>query len=176
MLNLKKCITFRAPFNRPNLFYEVRPKPDSQEECAEEIREIMTSEFKNQSGIIYTLTIKDVDTLSNDLRSKGLRVAPYHAMLESQVRYNKTRSKHSNQTLWHASSGAKSIKNGWVVTIKLLSPPLHLEWGSTSPTSDLSFITLFQRFDIICYVNTVSIVFVKYSKQEKCNIIFLFSP
>ncbi|KAG0726154.1 ATP-dependent DNA helicase Q1 [Chionoecetes opilio] len=65
---------------------DVRPKPSSQEECVTQIQRILEKEFREQSGIIYTMTIKDAETLAGDLRAQGLRVAPYHAQLEPDVR------------------------------------------------------------------------------------------
>ena len=81
ILNLKRCLQFKAPFNRPNLFYEVRAKPDSNDECVAGIVDMLTSEFRNCTGIIYSLTIKDVETLAEKLNASGLRVAPYHGNL-----------------------------------------------------------------------------------------------
>lgn len=86
ILDIQGCLILKASFNRPNLFYEVRPKPSSQEECANQIQQMLQKEFKGQSGIIYTMTIKDAEQLAGDLRSRGLRVAPYHAQLEADVR------------------------------------------------------------------------------------------
>ena len=48
----------------------------------EEMANLVLKDFKGQSGIIYTLTIKDAETVAADLRNKGLKVAPYHANLE----------------------------------------------------------------------------------------------
>ena len=81
ILNLKRCLQFKAPFNRPNLFYEVRAKPDSNDECVAGIVDMLTSEFRDCTGIIYSLTIKDVETLAEKLNASGLRVAPYHGNL-----------------------------------------------------------------------------------------------
>lgn len=66
--------------------FQVRPKPSSQEDCVNQIERILQKEFKDQSGIIYTMTIKDAEQLAGDLRSRGLRVAPYHAQLEADLR------------------------------------------------------------------------------------------
>ena len=85
ILNMERCVQFKAPFNRPNLFYEVRAKPDSNDECVAVIVDMLTKEFKNDSGIIYALTIKDVETLTEQLKASGLRVAPYHAQLGKDV-------------------------------------------------------------------------------------------
>ncbi len=87
ILGIKDCLVFKAPFNRPNLFYEVRPKPDTSEACVAVLKKMLSEEFKDQSGIIYTLKINDVETLSKDLRAQGLKEAPYHANLDSDSRY-----------------------------------------------------------------------------------------
>ncbi|MCL4125052.1 UNVERIFIED_CONTAM: hypothetical protein GTU68_016556 [Idotea baltica] len=86
ILNLQGCLVLKASFNRPNLFYEVRPKPSSQKECVDELSRLLTKEFRNQSGIIYTMTIKDTEELAKDLKAAGVRVAPYHANLDATVR------------------------------------------------------------------------------------------
>nr|XP_045593839.1 ATP-dependent DNA helicase Q1-like isoform X2 [Procambarus clarkii] len=86
ILDIKGCLVLKASFNRPNLFYEVRPKPPVQEECATQLQQLLEGEFKNESGIIYTMTIKDAEELVSGLKSRGLRVAPYHAQLDAQVR------------------------------------------------------------------------------------------
>lgn len=44
---------------------------------------LLRHEFQGQSGIIYTLTIKDVESLTEGLRDKGLKVGAYHANLEA---------------------------------------------------------------------------------------------
>ena len=76
----------KSPLNRPNLFYEVRAKPDNHEGSLELIENLLKNEYSNQSGIIYTLSIKDVETLTRDLRGRGLRVGAYHANLEADYR------------------------------------------------------------------------------------------
>ena len=87
ILKIEKSLLFKSALNRPNLFYEVRPKPDSHEASLTMIQDLLENEFKNQSGIIYTLTVKDVENLTKDLRAKGLRVGCYHASLEADYRY-----------------------------------------------------------------------------------------
>ena len=49
------------------------------------IAEMLNAEFKNSTGIIYSLTIKDVETLAEQLNASGLRVAPYHGNLGTEV-------------------------------------------------------------------------------------------
>ena len=71
ILSIKTALVLKSPLNRPNLFYEVRQKEDGNEY----LEKLLTQEFKGQSGIIYTLTIKDVETLTNHLRSRGIKVS-----------------------------------------------------------------------------------------------------
>ena len=80
------CLKFKASFNRPNLYYEVRQKPDTQEQVTSALHSMLTHEFAGQSGIIYTLSIKDADSLSAELRCRGVRCGPYHASLDSEYR------------------------------------------------------------------------------------------
>ena len=86
ILNIQTAIVFKSALNRPNLFYEVRPKPDTHEGCIEYIEKLLKNEFKNQSGIIYTLTIKDTENLCKDLRARGLKVRSYNANLDADYR------------------------------------------------------------------------------------------
>ena len=50
ILSLKRCLVFRASYNRPNLFYEVRTKPASQKAQIEEIAQLVKTKFPKQSG------------------------------------------------------------------------------------------------------------------------------
>jgi ATP-dependent DNA helicase RecQ len=72
---------FKASFNRPNLYYEVRPKvkPESQI-----IRFI--NENAGKSGIIYCLSRKKVEELAETLRINGIKVLPYHAGMDAATR------------------------------------------------------------------------------------------
>lgn len=83
ILNLDNVLVFKASFNRPNLFYEVRAKPASQKEWLDELEQLLSeTRFAGQSGIIYTTTVKDCDELAAELARRRLRVAAYHANLE----------------------------------------------------------------------------------------------
>lgn len=86
MLDIQGCLIFRASFNRPNLYYEVRRKPSDWNLCIEMLANLLKTRFANKSGIIYTTTVKDAEQLTSELRSKGLKLGCYHAMLESEVR------------------------------------------------------------------------------------------
>ncbi|XP_043492717.1 ATP-dependent DNA helicase Q1-like [Polistes fuscatus] len=86
MLDIQGCLVLRAPFNRPNLFYEVRRKPADKDTCLAMIENLLKNRFKDKSGIIYTTTIKDAEQLTTDLRNLQLKVGCYHAMLEADYR------------------------------------------------------------------------------------------
>ena len=86
ILAIQKAMVIKSPLNRPNLLYEVRAKPDNHEGCLDLLEKLLKNEFAGQSGIIYTLSIKDVETLTRDLRGRGLRVGAYHANLEADYR------------------------------------------------------------------------------------------
>ncbi|XP_014219540.1 ATP-dependent DNA helicase Q1 [Copidosoma floridanum] len=86
MLEIQGCLVLRASFNRPNLFYEVRRKPNDKDTCLQMISNLLKHRFNGKSGIIYTTTIKESEQLTTDLRAQGLKVGCYHAMLEADYR------------------------------------------------------------------------------------------
>jgi len=89
-LEIKNAAVYKDSFNRPNLFYEVRPKTD--EVISDIVRFI--KERNNKSGIIYCLARKKVEELSQILQVNGINAIPYHAGLDS-----KTRSKNQEMFL-----------------------------------------------------------------------------
>ncbi len=80
-LNISDATVFKASFNRPNLYYEVRAKNEASKQIIHYIR-------KNQgkSGIIYCLSRKGTEALASTLNVNGIRALPYHAGLEKDVR------------------------------------------------------------------------------------------
>ena len=62
-------------------------KPVSSEEMTDQLTTLLQGEFGGQSGIIYTLSIKDTEQLSEQLRGRGISALPYHASLEAESRY-----------------------------------------------------------------------------------------
>src|SRR5690606_26015273 len=86
MLNAK---VYKASFNRPNLFYEVRPKINQDREIVKFIHQ-----YAGKSGIIYCLSRKKVEEFSQTLQVNGIKAIPYHAGLDS-----KTRAKHQDMFL-----------------------------------------------------------------------------
>jgi len=89
-LGMTDAVTFKASFNRPNLFYEVRPKTKNVD--ADIIRFIKQNEGK--SGIVYCLSRKRVEELAQVLQVNGIKAVPYHAGLDA-----KTRVKHQDMFL-----------------------------------------------------------------------------
>ncbi|MDT0643016.1 ATP-dependent DNA helicase RecQ [Zunongwangia sp. F363] len=89
-LGITDATTFKASFNRPNLYYEVRPKTKNVD--ADIIRFVKQNEGK--SGIIYCLSRKKVEELAQTLQVNGISAVPYHAGLEA-----KTRSRHQDMFL-----------------------------------------------------------------------------
>ncbi|MEZ4802553.1 MAG: DNA helicase RecQ [Gelidibacter sp.] len=89
-LNITDANTFKASFNRPNLYYEVRPKTKNVD--ADIIRFVKQNQGK--SGIIYCLSRKRVEELAQVLQVNGIKAVPYHAGLDA-----KTRVKHQDMFL-----------------------------------------------------------------------------
>ena len=89
-LGIQEANTFKASFNRPNLFYEVRPKTKNVD--ADITRFVKQNQGK--SGIIYCLSRKRVEELAQTLQVNGVSAVPYHAGLDP-----KTRVKHQDMFL-----------------------------------------------------------------------------
>ena len=81
-LGITEAKTFKASFNRPNLYYEVRPKTKNVD--ADIIRFVKQNEGK--SGIIYCLSRKRVEELAQVLQVNGIKAVPYHAGLDAKTR------------------------------------------------------------------------------------------
>lgn len=81
-LGIVDAIEFRNSFNRPNLYYEVRPKTkDVDKQIVKFIRQ-----NAGKSGIIYCLSRKKVEELAAVLCANEIKAAPYHAGLDSTTR------------------------------------------------------------------------------------------
>ncbi|KAJ8926813.1 hypothetical protein NQ314_020659 [Rhamnusium bicolor] len=86
MLSLTDALIITAPFNRPNLFYKVINKPSDKSDCLDILEKLLKNKYKNQSGIIYSSTIKECEDLSEGLKQRGLNVKYYHAQLDSEAK------------------------------------------------------------------------------------------
>lgn len=80
-LQMLDSTLFKSSFNRPNLYYEVRPKIDVVKEI---VRFIKNNAGK--SGIIYCLSRKKVEEVAEILKLNGIKALPYHAGLDAKKR------------------------------------------------------------------------------------------
>ncbi|WP_294140607.1 DNA helicase RecQ [uncultured Sanguibacteroides sp.] len=80
-LDMLDAQVFKSSFNRPNLYYEVRPKIDPTKDI---IKFIKNNEGK--SGIIYCLSRKKVEELTEVLCVNGIKAAAYHAGMDAATR------------------------------------------------------------------------------------------
>jgi ATP-dependent DNA helicase RecQ len=81
-LRMTDANTFKASFNRPNLYYDVRPKTkDIEKDIIRFIRN-----YKGKSGIIYCLSRKKVEEIAEVLVVNGIKAVPYHAGLDAKTR------------------------------------------------------------------------------------------
>lgn len=80
-LGILEADVYKSSFNRHNLYYEVRSKVDATKEI---IRYIKNNQGK--SGIIYCLSRRKVEELSETLKVNGIRALPYHAGLDTATR------------------------------------------------------------------------------------------
>lgn len=81
-LEMNDAAFFRSSFDRPNLYYEVRPKT---KDVDKEIVKYIKSEG-GKSGIVYCLNRKKVEELAEMLNLNGIKALPYHAGMESSIR------------------------------------------------------------------------------------------
>lgn len=88
-LGMTEAKVYKDSFNRPNLFYEVRPKINQDREIIKFIHK-----NANKSGVIYCLSRKKVEEFAQLLQVNGIKAIPYHAGLDS-----KTRDKHQDMFL-----------------------------------------------------------------------------
>ena len=81
-LGIVDATEFKSSFNRPNLYYEVRPKTkDIDKEIIKFIKQ-----HPGKSGIIYCLSRKKVEELAEILRANEIKALAYHAGLDSGTR------------------------------------------------------------------------------------------
>ena len=81
-LGIMDAIEFKSSFNRPNLYYEVRPKKN---DIDKQIVKII-KQNAGKSGIIYCLSRKKVEELAEVLRANDIKAAAYHAGMDTKQR------------------------------------------------------------------------------------------
>ena len=80
-LGIQDAAVFKSSFNRPNLYYEVRPKDDPEKDIVKFIKS-----NPGKSGIIYCLSRKKVEEMAEFLCINNIKALPYHAGLDAKVR------------------------------------------------------------------------------------------
>ena len=80
-LKILEATLFIDSFNRKNLFYDIRPKHDVEKEMIKFIRQ-----HPGKSGIVYCLSRKKVEEVSETLQVNGINALPYHAGLDAKTR------------------------------------------------------------------------------------------
>ena len=80
-LGIQDAAIFKSSFNRPNLYYEVRPKDDAEKDIVKFIKA-----NAGKSGIIYCLSRKKVEEMAEFLCINNIKALPYHAGLDAKVR------------------------------------------------------------------------------------------
>lgn len=80
-LGMLNASVFKSSFNRENLYYEIRPKVNVEKEIIKFIKN-----NSGKSGIIYCLSRKKVEELSETLVVNGIKALPYHAGIDGPTR------------------------------------------------------------------------------------------
>ena len=78
---MTNALVYKESFNRPNLFYEVRPKVNIDKEIVKFIKA-----QNGKSGIVYCLSRRKVEEFAQLLQVNGLNALPYHAGLDAKTR------------------------------------------------------------------------------------------
>ncbi|MDZ4757872.1 MAG: DNA helicase RecQ [Bacteroidota bacterium] len=91
-LQMTEATLFKSSFNRHNLYYEIRPKGKKDANVKNIVSYIKSK--PNRSGIIYCLSRKRVEEISEILNVNGIKSIPYHAGLDA-----KTRASHQDKFL-----------------------------------------------------------------------------
>lgn len=80
-LGMSEATVYKDSFNRPNLYYEIRPKKNVNKEI---IKFVKTQAGK--SGIVYCQSRKKVEELAEMLQVNGISAVPYHAGMDAKSR------------------------------------------------------------------------------------------
>ncbi|MBK9512199.1 MAG: DNA helicase RecQ [Flavobacteriales bacterium] len=80
-LDIPDAKVYKDSFNRPNLYYEIRPKKDVGREIIRFIKQ-----HEGRSGIIYCLSRKKVEEMAEMLNVNGIKALPYHAGMDAHQR------------------------------------------------------------------------------------------
>lgn len=92
-LNMMDATVYKSSFNRPNLYYEIRPKISATKQIISFIKK-----NSGKSGIIYCLSRKKTEELAEHLQINGIPAAAYHAGMEGKDR-SKIQDKFLNEEI-----------------------------------------------------------------------------
>lgn len=81
-LGMTETTVFKSSFNRPNLYYQIKPKREDID--ADIVRFVLSN--PNKSGIIYCMSRNRVTTFAQVLQANGIRALPYHAGMDAKER------------------------------------------------------------------------------------------
>ncbi|OJD37955.1 family helicase [Diplodia corticola] len=96
-LGIEGCEVFAQSFNRPNLYYDVRTK-GKREDILQNIADIIKTQYRGKSGIVYCLARKKCELIAEQLRVKhGISAQHYHAGMEPA-------QKSETQKAWQAGT------------------------------------------------------------------------
>lgn len=85
MLNINGCYVFKDSFFRSNLHYSI-DRIDDKNDLIKRVTNLLKTQYRNQSGLIYCLTIKDVEEVTQKLCANNIKALAYHAQLNIQQR------------------------------------------------------------------------------------------
>jgi bloom syndrome protein len=96
-LGMEGCEEYKQSFNRPNLYYEIQPKKGkgATAEVLEKIASLIKNDYKNQTGIVYTLSRAGCEELAEKLRDRGIKAYHFHASMPPE-------EKNSTQRDWQS--------------------------------------------------------------------------
>ena len=80
-LGMSEAAVFRSSFNRANLYYEIRPKRNVDHDII-----LYIKQNEGKSGIIYCLSRKKVEELTELLLANGIKARAYHAGMDAATR------------------------------------------------------------------------------------------
>uniref|UniRef100_A0A6G1S7D1 ATP-dependent DNA helicase n=1 Tax=Aceria tosichella TaxID=561515 RepID=A0A6G1S7D1_9ACAR len=85
ILGIPNCALYKGSFYRPNLYYEIRIT-SSKDNVDNDVVNLISSKFANQTGIIYCLSTKETEDVASKLSSLGLSCHAYHAQMDMKLR------------------------------------------------------------------------------------------
>ncbi|XP_069133620.1 ATP-dependent DNA helicase Q1-like [Argopecten irradians] len=86
ILSIPHCLVFKASFNRPNLYYEIRPKPSGSKDALDEIQRLIKTKFDGMSGIVYCFSRKESEDVAKGLDERGIKAGSYHSDMTATQR------------------------------------------------------------------------------------------